>query len=232
MLRKLFLIAALALLPQVALAKVGGDVNAIPQEPAAYTVVCLPDNFATDPQSQLLLRSFSIDTALVGLRNSTTVQLYTASDPDFKHRWAARLPEVSRDGKLAVIVVQDGKTLFGTAANSSDEIVANVKAEGLLTKINLSAGCRFLHPKTTCPTTCSPKHEEPEERSPLRPILGPILKETATKVVEDKVERDVDASPLGLVAIVFAAMTPATLLIGAGSYLVTRSIDENEERDE
>lgn len=227
--KSLLVLAAVVLLPQCALATVRGDVSKIPQEPSAYTIVCLPDNYASDPQSQGLLQSFATEPQLAGLRESTSVQLYTASDPDFKHRWAARLPEVTRDGKLALIVIQDDHVLFGTSANNWSQIVADAKTQNVCSKINRSNGtCRLF--QRCQPQHCEPKHEEPKREEPkplLRPILPAIIEKQETKVIEKAPEE----AGAGLILALLATGAPlGMLIIGGGSYLVTRSIQENDEQ--
>lgn len=232
-LKQLLLIAALVLLPQCVTAKVIGDVEKIPQEPGAYTVFCFPANYEQDQESQKLISASVSDPVLSELRRSTQVQEYDAANPDFRHRFAKTdrdavgcLPEVTRDGKPAVLVIQDGKLLFG-ASGSAAEIVSAAHSHNVLAGLNRS-GCRpncpscpLRHPKD------EPKDKDTEPLKPLRPILPPLIEREATKIVE----KEAESNPLGIIGIIAAAMAPLSLVAGIGSYFITRSVDENEALD-
>lgn len=163
----LFVLAAI-MLPQLAIASVEGDVQSIPVDPSAHTIVVVPDNFQGDPAAQELLSAFATDPTLVALRQMTQVQTYTASDPDYKHRFAKRMPKISA-GNSAVLVVQGEQLLYGRAGATPKQLIADIKGKKILASIDCAASCRFFRPKEE---TVAPS--PPEDNAPLRPILPPI----------------------------------------------------------
>src|SRR5687768_10801844 len=100
---RILIAVALLFLTVPAQAGIHGDVDAIPHEPRSYTTIAFPANYRTHQTSQDLLRAFAVDPAFKELRNLSHVTTYAANDPDFRHRWEARLPQV-RDGRPCLII--------------------------------------------------------------------------------------------------------------------------------
>lgn len=194
------LFAAIVLLPQVANAAISGNVEHVPAKPAAYTVVALPANYESDPKSQELLAAFGTNPELLKLREATTVQTYQAKDPDFQHRWAARLPQVAKDGQVAVLVVQDDRLVYGNAGVSVDQFAAELRRNRVVDSLVNPSG------SDRCPNCrplkiFHPQKDEDEEEKPVekaKDILRPILPEK--QVAQPKFEPAHPVEQAGMLA--------------------------------
>jgi hypothetical protein len=156
-------------------ARIFGHVDRVPVEPSVYTIVCLPTGYTNDPLSQSILSAFGTDPTLIALRRSTCLQTYSADDPDFRHRFAHRLPEVAR-GKPVILVVQGNQLLFGSAGCTPQQIVSDLHGDDVFNRISNRHGIlgRFRRPRQPecVDGVCDTKPSEP-----VRPILPPIQDE-------------------------------------------------------
>lgn len=234
MIRKVLLI--LALLPSCAFGRIRGDVNAIPAEPAAHTVIALPAHYESDQKSQELLAGFASNPQLLALRDATQVQTYSANDPDFRHRFAmndgknkvGRMPEVTRDGQAAVMVMRGNQLVYSAVGSTPDEIASEIESQGVIDTINSpnpsgSARCiRCLrpHPKTDDDEEPAAKRE-PEILKPLLPPprLEPIQKTEPVKAAE---------IGAGILALLTAGPVGMCLLCGL-AYVIVRKAQENND---
>lgn len=107
---KHYLTVAILLVCGRANAAIHGDVDAIPTEPRAFATLCFPANYQTHRTSQDLLRAFAVHPAFKELRRITHVTTYAANDPDFRHRWASRMPQVIAGRPCLVISFGDNFT--------------------------------------------------------------------------------------------------------------------------
>lgn len=167
--------------------------------PTAYTVLFFPDNYKSNPQCTALLNGFATDPALIELRAKTYVQTYTASDPDFRNRWATKVPSVAT-GQPAAVVLQDDQVLWG-AVSPTVEQMAGAMRGGVL--MRLRPLCNPDNPY--CPT-CPNRPNQPQPYQPYqpttqpdRPILpntpltpettNPIIPTVAPVVFDDKLQK-------------------------------------------
>ncbi len=107
--------------------------------PVVYTIVAVPENWKTDPVSQDLVNGFKQDPTLVALRKSTKMYSYTAANPDWKHRWAARVPQLP-----TVIVMENDKVLYKRSGVGAKPIIEDCSRNGILQRIRIC-------PDGTCP---------------------------------------------------------------------------------
>lgn len=140
--------------------------------PSTYTVVSLPDNYASDPASQALLRGMATDPTLIKLRQSTQVQTYSASNPDFKYRFSKRLPEVAA-GKPVFMVIDGTQMLYGAAGKSVKDMSREMCGCGIFDKIRER---RNHNPQV--------KTEVVAQTTPIMPLLPPIEEEKEPEVTK------------------------------------------------
>jgi hypothetical protein len=142
-------------------------------QPASYTVLALPVNYKSDPASQDIIRGFNGSNAdLVSLRNSTKFVCYVADDPDFKHRWAAVMPQVVQ-GQVGVVVEDAGKVVYCNYGMNSKQMSKELRSSKYVSRNCPS--CR-PHPK--------PQPEvKPEPVTPITPIQ-PTIAPTVTPAPE------------------------------------------------
>lgn len=135
-------------------------------EPVAYTMLALPPNYQADPVSQDLLRGFyGANTTLAELRNNTVFVTYKNSDPDFRERFAKKMPAVDA-GKPAVLVTFGDEKLLCQYGRDSSAIANEVQAGRIIEK------CRPFRPCTPSPD--AKPEPQPEPATPITPTVEPI----------------------------------------------------------
>lgn len=135
-------------------------------EPVAYTMLALPPNYQADPVSQDLLRGFSgANATLADLKNNTVFVTYKNSDPDFRERFAKKMPAVDA-GQPAVLVTFGDEKLLCQYGKDSSAIASEVEAGRLVDK------CRPFRPCT--PTPDVKPEPQPEPVAPITPTPEPI----------------------------------------------------------
>lgn len=123
---------------------------------AAYTICAFPDNYQTDQLSQDIIAGFKSDPTLIELRQASKVHTYTASNADFKHRWAARVGELP-----AVLVMAGNSVLYKRSRADAKTIAGDIGGQGILRRLRCT------------PNSCPPD-SRPDSPPDNRPDLTPI----------------------------------------------------------
>lgn len=142
------------------------------QTPSSYTIICLPSNYKQDPLSQNIIKGFTSDPTLIQLRGMTQVQTYSANDPDFRQRFAGKMPQVVQ-GKAAVLVVQDNQVLYGKAGVPSEQLAVDIRNCGILLRLRgpcIGPLCPYPN-NPNCPNY--PQPNQPYQPNTPDPVLNP-----------------------------------------------------------
>lgn len=124
----------------------------------AYTVVAFPDNYRADALSQDIIAGFRSDPTLLQLRQASKVHTYTASNADFRHRWAARIPELP-----AVLVMAGDQVLYKRSRADARTIAGDIGRQGVLRRL-----------RSCTPDGCPPDNE-PVDNEPYAPVDPPPM---------------------------------------------------------
>lgn len=165
------LACAVVFAPQAAFSAPTGQLKAntpLVAEPVAYTMLALPPNYQSDPVSQDLLRGFAgANNTLTELKSNTVFVTYKSSDPDFRQRFANKMPAVDA-GKPAVLVTFGDEKLLCQYGSDSKAIANEVQAGRIIDK------CRPFRPCTPSPDVSPSPEPQPEPATPIAPTVTPI----------------------------------------------------------
>lgn len=182
---------SILLLMYCIVARASGEVEGtrdFPPTPATWLIVCFPDNVDNDPLSQNLRQGFAANPVLSQWMQRSASRTYTASHPDWQHRWA----QLVEPRYPIVIYMEGGQVIYKRSAATADAVAGDVRRFAEM-------GQRFRPfrpfqpgpcPGPNCPRPDDYPDDYPDDQpcspdrpnSPLRPISPPLIPDTVEPV--------------------------------------------------